>query len=129
MGFSMTAYVLLAASGAGLFYTRSDKRFPRPSWLRLAHIALGTAMVLLVLLLLSIGVIGTLGEFGSLGHSLHLPAGLFVVLLTLVSAWSATQISPERQWARTLHISLNATLFFAFVAVTASGWSVVQKYL
>ncbi|MEM8502907.1 MAG: DUF4079 domain-containing protein [Cyanobacteria bacterium P01_D01_bin.1] len=129
MGFSITAYLLLAASGTGLFYTRTDKRFDRPSWLRVAHIAVGVVMVLLVLLLLSIGVVGTLGEFGSLGHSLHLPAGVFVVLLTLLSAWSATRISPERQWARLLHISLNASLFFAFIAVTASGWSVVQKYL
>lgn len=126
-------YTLLALSGAGLFYThsgtQSEKRFARPSWLRLAHIIMGITMVLLVLLLLSIGVVGTLGEFGSLGHSAHLPAGLLVVLLTLVSAWSATRISPERQWARILHISLNASLLFAFVAVTASGWSVVQKYL
>jgi len=129
MGFSIAAYTLLAASGAGLFYTRSDKHFSRPGWLRLAHVATGIAMVLLVLLLLYIGIVGTLGEFGSLGHSLHLPAGIFVVLLTLVSAWSATRISPERQWARTLHISINAGLLFAFIAVSASGWSVVQKYL
>lgn len=129
MGFSIMAYVLLAISGAGLFYTRPDQRFFRPSWLRSVHFTIGIIIVFLVLLLLSIGVIGTLGEFGSLGHSLHLPAGLLVVALTLVSAWSATRITPERPWARTLHLSLNTVLFFAFVAVTASGWSVVQKYL
>ncbi|MBE9063144.1 DUF4079 domain-containing protein [cf. Phormidesmis sp. LEGE 11477] len=133
MGFSITAYLLLAISGAGLFYTRSDQRLDqrlrRPSWLRSVHFTTGILMVLLVLLLLSIGIIGTLGEFGHLGHSLHLPAGLFVVVVTLVSAWSATRINPERPWARTLHLSLNAVLLFAFVAVTASGWSVVQKYL
>lgn len=134
MGFSIAAYLLLAVSGAGLFYTRPDQRrldqqSRRPSWLRLAHLTTGITMVMLVLLLLSIGVIGTLGEFGSLGHSLHLPAGLFVVIVTLVSAWSATQITPERPWARTLHLSLNTVLLLAFIAVTASGWSVVQKYL
>lgn len=86
-------------------------------------------MVALVLLLLSIGIVGTLGEFGHLGHSIHLPVGIFVVLLTLASAWSATRISPKRPWARTLHLSLNGVLFLAFIGVTASGWSVVQKYL
>ncbi len=129
MGFSIAAYTLLAISGAGLFVTRPDQRFFRPKWLRSAHFVTGLVMVLLVLLLLSIGVIGTLGEFGSLGHSLHLPAGLIVVTVTLLSAWSATQISADRPWARTLHLSLNAVLFFAFIAVTTSGWSVVQKYL
>ena len=129
MGFSIVAYILLAISGVGLFYTRPDQRFFRPNWLRLAHLTTGITMVVLVLLLLSIGVVGTLGEFGSLGHSLHLPAGVFVVIVTLVSAWSATQINPERPWARTLHLSLNTVLLFAFIAVTASGWSVVQKYL
>ncbi len=129
MGLSIAAYTLLAISGAGLFYTRPDQRFFRPKWLRSAHFVTGLAMVLLVLLLLSIGVIGTLGEFGSLGHSIHLPVGLVVVALTLVSAWSAMQISADRPWARTLHLSLNTALLFAFIAVTASGWGVVQKYL
>ena len=129
MGLSIAAYTVLAVSGAGLFYTRPDQRFFRPKWLRSAHFVTGVVMVLLVLLLLSIGVVGTLGEFGSLGHSLHLPAGLIVVAVTLMSAWSATRISPERPWARKLHLSLNAVLLFAFIAVTASGWSVVQKYL
>ena len=86
-------------------------------------------MVALVLLLLSIGVIGTLGEFGRLGHSIHLPVGIFVVSLTLASAWSATRINPSRPWARKLHLSLNGVLFLAFVGVTVTGWSVVQKYL
>ncbi len=129
MGFSILAYMLLAISGAGLFYTRPDQRFLRPKLLRSAHFVTGLVMVSLVLLLLSIGVIGTLGEFGSLGHSLHLLAGLTVVVVTLISAWSAMQISADRPWARTLHLSLNAVLFFAFIAVTASGWGVVQKYL
>lgn len=86
-------------------------------------------MVGLVLLLLSIGIIGTLGEYGNLGHSVHLPAGIIVVSLTLASAWSATRISPARPWARKLHLSLNGVLFLSFVTVTATGWSVVQKYL
>jgi len=129
MGLSLTAYSLLALSGSGLFYTRQQSDATRPSWLRPLHFALGGIMVFLVLLLLSIGLIGTLGEYGQLGHSVHLPAGLVVVSLTLASAWSATRISPERPWARKLHLSLNGVLFVAFVAVTATGWSVVHKYL
>jgi len=128
MGLSVTAYGLLALSGSGLFYTRSRDR-SRPGWLRPAHLIIGTIMVLLVLLLLSIGIIGTLGEYGHLGHSIHLPAGITVVGITLVSAWSATRIDPSRPWARKLHLTLNGVLFIAFVAVTATGWSVVQKYL
>ncbi|MBH8562472.1 DUF4079 domain-containing protein, partial [Nostoc sp. CENA67] len=75
------------------------------------------------------GIIGTLGHFGSLGHSSHLVAGLTVVVLVLLSAFSATQISPRRTWARPLHISVNIILFVGFAWVSLTGWSVVQKYL
>ena len=128
MGLSLTAYGLLALSGGTLLYTRQHKR-DHPNWLRPAHYVLGGILVTLVLLLLSIGVIGTLGEFGRLGHSVHLPAGLVVVSLTLASAWSATRISPARPWARTAHLTLNGILLIAFIVVTATGWQVVQKYL
>ena len=129
MGLSLTAYGLLALSGSVLFYTRNHVNLLRPSWLRPLHFTLGVIMVALVLLLLSIGIVGTLGEYGRLGHSIHLPVGLLVVSLTLASAWSATRIGSERPWARTLHLTLNGILLIAFIAVTASGWSVVQKYL
>ena len=128
MGLALTAYGCLALSGGILLYSRRGDH-ARPPWLRPLHYVLGGMMVTLVLLLLSIGVIGTLGEFGNLGHSVHLPAGLFVVTVTLVSAWSATRINPERPWARTLHLTLNGVLLLAFITVTATGWSVVQKYL
>ncbi|MGD1895711.1 MAG: DUF4079 domain-containing protein [Phormidesmis sp.] len=128
MGLSLTAYVLLTISGGTLYFARVEGR-SRPSWLRPVHFTLGAIMVSLVLLLLAIGVIGTLGEFGHLGHSIHLPAGIIVVSLTLASAWSATRISPKRPWARKLRLSLNGILFLAFAFVTATGWSVVQKYL
>ncbi|MEM9091179.1 MAG: DUF4079 domain-containing protein [Cyanobacteria bacterium P01_F01_bin.53] len=128
MGLSLTAFGLLALSGGTLFYARQERR-DRPAWLRPVHYVLGTILVGLVLLLLGIGVIGTLGEYGHLGHSIHLPAGLTVVLLTLASAFCAMHISPERPWARKAHLMLNAILLFAFIAVTATGWSVVQKYL
>lgn len=128
MGLSLTVYGLLALSGGTLFYTRQGKR-DRPNWLRPTHYVLGGILVTLVLLLLGIGVIGTLGEFGQLGHSVHLPAGLIVVSLTLASAWSATRISPARPWARKVHLTLNGILLVAFVVVTATGWQVVQKYL
>lgn len=130
MGLSLTAFSLLAVSGGTLFYARNHEgSFERPSWLRTLHYVLGGTLVLLVLLLLSIGIVGTLGEYGGLGHSIHLPAGLLVVALTLGSAWCATRISPERPWARKAHLTLNGILLFGFIAVTATGWSVVQKYL
>ena len=128
MGLSVTAYGLLALSGSRLFYTRRQD-IDRPKWLRSLHFTLGGILVFLVLLLLSIGLVGTLGEFGNLGHSVHLPAGLTVVALTLASAWSATRISPKRPWARKAHLTINSILFLGFVIVTATGWSVVQKYL
>jgi nitrate reductase gamma subunit len=90
---------------------------------------MGSLMVLLVLLLLAIGLIGTLGHYGSLGHSPHLIAGLLVVGLVALSAFSATQIHPQRPWARSLHIGTNLLLFFGFLFVSLTGWTVVQKYL
>ncbi len=97
--------------------------------MRSLHYTIGMSMVGLVLLLLAIGIIGTLGHFGSLGHSSHLVAGLVVVALVLLSAFSATQISPERTWVRTLHVSTNIILFIGFAWVSLTGWIVVQKYL
>jgi hypothetical protein len=128
MGLSLTLYGLLALTGGGLWYRRQAK-LPRPAWLRPLHYSLGGLLVSLVLLLLSIGVVGTLGEYGSLGHSWHLPMGVGVVLLVIASAWSATRITPQRPWARPLHLSLNGLLLVMFLAVTYTGWHVVQKYL
>lgn len=128
MGFSLAAYLLLALSGGWIFFTRQQHQ-PRPQWLRPAHLLTGIGMVLLVLLLLAIGIVGTLGHYGSLGHSWHLPAGLVVVYLVFLSAWSAVQISPEKPRMRQLHLGVNLLLFLAFLAVSWSGWSVVQKYL
>ena len=141
MGLSLTVFSFLALSGGALFYSRRRSQtisagdtslksaLDRPAWLKPMHYVLGGVLVFLVLLLLSIGIVGTLGEYGGLGHSVHLPAGLTVVALTLSSAWCATRISPERPWARKAHLTLNGVLLAAFIAVTATGWSVVQKYL
>jgi hypothetical protein len=128
MGLSITAYFILAATGGWILYARRSKQ-SRPGWLRPLHYSIGAIMVTLVLLLLTIGIVGTLGYYGNLGHSLHLPAGLIVVCLTLLSAGSATRISPQRPWARSLHLGLNAALFLCFALVTLTGWDVVQKYL
>lgn len=128
MGLTLTGYGLLAVSGAVLFYTRRHGQ-DRSPWLRPIHLALGSVLVLLVLLLLSVGIVGTLGEYGRLGHSWHLPFGILVVGLVLTSAWSASRISPERPWARSLHVGLNTGLGLALVGVGLSGWQVVQKYL
>ncbi|NEQ53952.1 MAG: DUF4079 domain-containing protein [Leptolyngbya sp. SIO3F4] len=127
MGLSLTVYVGLLLTGTIVRYGHSRQKV-LPSWLRVLHIALGAVLVTLVLLLLSIGVVGTLGEHGSLGHSWHLWAGLSVVGLVIASALIASQIA-VRPWARSLHVVINAILFFAFAAVGYSGWSVVQQYL
>ncbi|MBD2484673.1 DUF4079 domain-containing protein [Planktothrix sp. FACHB-1365] len=128
MGCSVFAYFVLAMTGGWMLYSRQSKQ-PRPKKLRTLHYFVGGGMVCLVLALLAIGLVGTLGYYGSLGHSIHLAAGLIVVSLVLGSAWSATQINPKNPWARSLHISLNIGLFFAFTAVSLSGWVIVQKYL
>ncbi|MDY6806597.1 MAG: DUF4079 domain-containing protein [Cyanobacteriota bacterium] len=128
MGFSILAYFLLAISGGWMFYSRQERR-QRPNWLRPLHYVTGGIMVFFVVLLLAIGLVGTLGHYGSLGHSVHLLDGLTVVTLVVISAFSATQISPRKPWARSLHIATNIVLFFGFAAVSASGWAVVQKYL
>lgn len=128
MGLSILMYFLLAISGIWLFNRRTERQ-PRPEGLRTFHYITGGILVSLVLLLLLIGLVGTIGHYGSLGHSAHLGAGLFVVFLILLSAGSATQISPQRPWARSLHITTNIILFVGFVVVSATGWEVVQKYL
>ena len=128
MGLSLFAYLLLALSGGWMFWRRNTQRC-RPFWLRPFHFAVGAIMAFLVLILLLIGIVGTLGQYGSLGHSVHLPVGIAVVYLVFLSAWSAMQISPQKPWARTLHLTVNGVLFIGFVLVSLTGWSVVQKYL
>ncbi len=128
MGFVLVAYGLLAVSGVWLFVGRTAK-VSHPNWLRQFHYLTGIAIVALVMLLLAIGLVGTLGHYGSLGHSPHLIAGLLVVGLVLLSAWSATQISSKHLWARSLHIATNITLFGSLAFVSLTGWHVVQKYL
>ncbi len=128
MGLSLLVYVVLAATGIGMFGAR-QKWFSRPNWMRSLHYVAGGSMVGLVLLLLGIGLVGTLGHYGSLGHSPHLVAGLTVVALVLLSAGSATQIAARGSWARSLHVTTNVVLLVGFVWVLATGWSVVQKYL
>lgn len=128
MGLSIAAYLLLALTGIWMFYTR-QWRTRRPSWLRSLHYTIGSIMVALVLLLLTIGIVGTLGHYGTLNHSSHLPVGLAVVGLVLLSAGSAIQISPQNPWARPLHIGTNLALSVGFILVSFTGWIVVQKYL
>lgn len=128
MGLSIAAYLLLALSGIWIFYTRTSG-WQRPGWLRSLHYTTGSVMVGLVLLLLTIGIVGTLGHYGTLGHSLHLPVGLAVVGLVLISAGSAILISPQYPWARPFHMATNIVLLIGFVLVSLTGWDVVQKYL
>lgn len=128
MGLTIVAYLLLAISGIWLRSARQQRQ-ARPAWLRPFHFGTGIAIVGLVLLLLAIGIVGTLGHYGSLGHSPHLWAGLAVLDLVFLSAWSAVQISPRRPWARSLHLGTNLVLFGALIWVSLTGWSVVQKYL
>ncbi len=128
MGLSLLAYLILSITGTTMFSARQSGH-SRPEWLRPLHYATGASMVGLVLLLLAIGIVGTLGHYRTLGHSVHLIAGLAAVVLVLLSAGSATQISPSRPWVRLVHIVTNVLLFAVFVWVLLTGWSVVQKYL
>ncbi|MEO1210871.1 MAG: DUF4079 domain-containing protein [Cyanobacteria bacterium J06638_20] len=128
MGLSLLTYLVLAVSGLRIRGQRHANQI-YSNWLRPLHIGLGVTLVSLVLLLLGIGLVGTLGHYGTLGHSAHLPIGLAVSATTLFSAWSASRISPERPWARSLHLGTNAVLFVGFLGVLATGWQVVQKYL
>ncbi|MBI1240073.1 DUF4079 domain-containing protein [Umezakia ovalisporum] len=136
MGLSLLGYLLLLVTGIWMFRHRTSQRFPSFPWfiggrgeVRSLHYTIGITMVSLVLLLLAIGIVGTLGHFGSLGHSSHLIAGLTVVVLVLLSGFSATQINTRRSWARPLHIGVNIILFAGFAWVSVTGWIVVQKYL
>lgn len=128
MGLAVLAYLLQFLSGGVAFYARIN-RIRRPSWLKAIHYCMGMIMVFLILLLLAIGLVGTIGHYGSLGHSPHLAVGIFVVFLTVLSAWSSTQIENSNDWARTLHISINIILFGGLIFVSLTGWEVVQKYL
>jgi hypothetical protein len=128
MGFTLLAYVIQAASGFWVFNSRRNRQ-SYPLWLSLFHGLTGVIMVCLVLLLLAIGLVGTLGHYGSLGHSSHLAAGLVVVNLVMLSAWSATQIGLQKSWARPLHLGTNLVLLLTLVWVSITGWDVVQKYL
>lgn len=128
MGGAIAFYLLLLASGAWMFYSRATS-LGRPPWLRNAHYLGGIIIVFLVLLLLAIGIVGTVGYYGSLGHSTHLGAGLLVVMLIGLSAWSANQIQVNNTWARSLHIIINGILFLGLAYVSWTGWEVVQKYL
>ncbi|OBU76155.1 DUF4079 domain-containing protein [Cylindrospermopsis raciborskii] len=136
MGLAIFVYTILAITAYWLWQVRTNGRSPLGlvapkvnNLVKAFHYLLGITLIFLVLLLLLIGIVGTLGHFGSLGHSSHLFAGLTVVILVLTSALSATQISQGKFWARPLHITLNAILFFGFAWVCLTGWNVVQKYL
>ena len=128
MGFSLLAYLLLGITGIVMFSLR-QKGHPQPNWLRPFHYITGATLVGLVLLLLAIGLVGTIGYYGTLGHSAHLPAGLAVVALVLLSGGSATLINPNRVWARSIHVGTNIVLFVGLIWVSLTGWDVVQKYL
>ena len=134
MGLSILAYLLLAVTGIWIFRARRLQQPQQtinlfPLSLYSLHFIFGVCIVSLVLLLLAIGIVGTYGHYGSLGHSSHLVAGLITVVLVLASAASALQINPERSWVRRIHVTINIALFFVFVWVSLTGWSVVQKYL
>jgi hypothetical protein len=126
MGVTLALYGFLLLLGLWIRHRRLETDLP-VAWLRTAHISLGVGLVATIGLLLSIGIVGTLGHFGSLGHSWHLPAGLLVVGLSLLSAWTGLRIQTSRH--RIIHITMNILLGIALIGVLLSGWSVVQKYL
>jgi len=128
MGFTLLSYFILGVTGMGMLSLRRLGH-PRPKWLKPLHYIIGGILVTLVLLLLGVGIVGTLGHYGSLGHSIHLVAGVTVVGLVLFSAAIALQISPQRPWARPVHVGTNILLLVGCLWVLLTGWDVVQKYL
>jgi hypothetical protein len=128
MGFALLSYFILGVTGMGMLFLRRLGH-PRPKWLKPLHYIIGGILVSLVLLLLGVGIVGTLGHYGSLGHSIHLVAGVTVVGLVLFSAAIALQISPQRPWARPVHVGTNILLLVGCLWVLLTGWDVVQKYL
>lgn len=122
MGLTIAAYLFDLITGMGLLVPQ------RPNWVKSLHVSIGVGMVVLILVLLGIGLVGTIGHYGSLGHSSHLWAGMTVVELSFLSAWSGVQI-PDRAWARPVHWGVNVVLCVALVWVSITGWEVVQKYL
>ncbi|KAI9129335.1 DUF4079 domain-containing protein [Acaryochloris sp. CCMEE 5410] len=96
-------------------------------WLRYLHYGLGITFVLNILELMTFGIIGANIYDGTEGHSPHLPAGLFIAGLAIISAWSASRVHPKRPWARPLHVSLNGLVFVALILVSWTGWSVLQE--
>jgi hypothetical protein len=128
MGLAIAAYGILLCSGATILYSRLYRSLS-PSWLRGFHYIMGGVLIFLVLLLLAIGLIGTIGYYGSLGHSSHLGSGILMVVLVLLSGWSATQIKTQQPGARSLHLIINLLLLGGLVFVSLTGWQVVQKYL
>ncbi|NJK64386.1 MAG: DUF4079 domain-containing protein [Synechococcaceae cyanobacterium SM2_3_1] len=126
MGVTLVLYGCLLLLGLWIRHRRLGTD-PPVAWLRTAHISLGVGMVATVGLLLLIGIVGTLGHFGSLGHSWHLPAGLLVVGLSLLSAWTGLRIQTPKH--RIIHIAMNVLLGMTLIWVLLTGWSVVQKYL
>ncbi len=128
MGFTLVSYSLLLLSGGKILSSRLNLSRSW-GWVKLFHLVTGVTLIFLVLLLLAIGLVGTVGHYGDLGHSSHLWAGLLVVLLVIVSGWSATNIFQGKVWARRLHLFVNALLMIGLIFVSWTGWSVVQKYL
>jgi hypothetical protein len=122
MGLTIAAYLLDVITGIGLLAPH------RPTWIRSLHEWIGLLMIGLILVLLGIGLVGTIGHYGSLGHSSHLWAGITVVELSFLSAWSGVQI-PHQVWARPVHWGVNVVLAIALIWVSITGWDVVQKYL
>lgn len=119
MGFAIAAYGIQAITALS---------FGVWAGARSLHFVTGFILAILILILLAIGLVGTMGHYGSLGHSNHLWAGLTVVELVFVAAWSAFQI-PHYTWAKPLHIGINLLLGATMVWVSLTGWEVVQKYL
>ena len=93
------------------------------------HAALGRWIVILTLLGSAGGMAVTVANNGKLILGPHLLVGLAVLLLVLATAALGPALQKGQDWARGLHIGLNAALLGLFGWQAITGVAIVNKLL
>jgi hypothetical protein len=93
------------------------------------HAALGRWIVILTLLGSAGGMAVTYANNGKLILGPHLVVGLSLVVLVLCTAALGPALQKGQNWARGLHIGLNAVLLALFGWQAVSGVAILNKLL